>query len=443
MPTKENVPKDKASKSHLNVEFWPLNPKAFQNVMSPIRLMDEKNIRREVAHMKAAIGISVGVFILVVIGVGLLAYLNRPITKEAVNKKIEKRLTKILEKNDSLSSVLLTIHSGESGYFAQFAAGTKNHLSNQPAKVDSQYHSASVGKTMCAALVGMLVDEGKIGYDDKINTWLEDDILKGLFVLGGKDYSDGVTVQQLLNHTSGVGDYFEGPVKNGQTMLELITSNPDLSFTPQSLLAFTRENQEAVGRPGQQFYYSDTGYILLGLILEAIEGKRYSDILEEKLFEPLGMQDSYLMFYNDSQADILGVYVNGVDFSDKKALSVDWAGGGVVTTMNDILTFMRALEAGKILSDEAYKQMTDFTQRYDKGIYYGMGMMYFDFSEISFLLGSMTDVYGATGATGTYALYDKKKDTFYIANFGSLGFAEEGIKQLVQIKMIYDRMKVE
>lgn len=393
--------------------------------------------------MKIAIRILVGVIVLFVVGYAVLAYMNRPISKETVNEKIEKHLTEIVEQNDSLSSVLLTIHSNRTGYFEQFAAGTKNQTSDQPVQADSQYHAASVGKTMLAAVYGLLVDEGKISYDDKIDSWLDAGILKGLFVIDGIDYSGQVTLRQLLSHTSGVGDYFEGPVKSGESMLDRITSNPDLSFTPEQLIAFTRDNQGPVGRPGQRFYYSDTGYILLGLILEAIENKPYADILEERIFEPLGMKDSYLMFDHDEPSDIVGVYLNGIDFSDKNALSVDWAGGGVVTTMNDLLTFMRALENGTLLSDEVYRQMTDFNHRYEKGIYYGMGMMYFDFSELSFLLGSMTDVYGGVGATGTYVLYDKKKDTFFIANFGSLDFAEKSIEELVKIRMIYDRMIVE
>lgn len=393
--------------------------------------------------MKIGIRILVGVIILVVISFGVVAVMNRPIAKEVVTEKIEKHLTKVLEKNVSLSSALLTIYSNQTGYFEQFAVGTQNQFSDQPVQTNSQYHSASIGKTMCATVYGMLVDEGKISYDDKINSWLDADTLKGLFVIDGTDYSDQVTLKHLLSHTSGAGDYFEGQVKRGKPMLELISSNPDLSFTPAELIAFTRENQVPIGKPGQQFYYSDTGYVLLGLILEAIEEKTYSEILEERIFEPLGMMDSYLMFYNNEPSNILGVYLNGIDFSDRNALSVDWSGGGVVTTMNDLLAFMRALENGALLSDEVYGQMTDFNHRYEKGIYYGMGMMYFDFSELSFLLSSMTDVYGGVGATGTYVLYDKEKDTYFIANFGSIDFAEKGIEELVKIRMIYDRMIVE
>lgn len=89
--------------------------------------------------------------------------------------------------------------------------------------------------------------------------------------------------------------------------------------------------------------------------------------------------------------------------------------------------------------------MTDFSNIYTKGIYYGMGMMYFDFSELSLLLklSSMTDLYGGVGVTGTYMLYDKEKDTYFIANFGSLDYGEKGLEELVKIRMIYDRMNID
>lgn len=392
--------------------------------------------------MIIGIRILAGVIVIAALGCGWLAYMNRPISKKAVNEQINRHLTRVLKQNDSLSSVLLTISSERNGYHEQFAVGTRNRSVDEPARIDSPYHAASVGKTMCAAIYGMLVDKGKISYDETVSSWLEADLLEGLFVIDGIDYRDQVTIQHLLSHTSGLNDYFAGPVKSGKSMVEIITSDPDIPFTPEALITFTRDNQEPVGRPGQQFYYSDTGYVLLGLMLEAIEGKPYSDLLRETIFEPLGMRDSYLFNY-EKPAEVLGLYIDGTDYSSKKALSVDWSGGGVVTTMKDLLTFMRALEDGKLLSDEGYGRMTRFVHRYDKGIYYGMGMMKFDFSELSFLLGSMTDVYGAVGATGVYALYDKERDTYFIANFGSLGFAEKSIEELVKIRLIYDRMIVE
>ncbi len=393
--------------------------------------------------MKLVWKVLVGVVVLGVVGFGMLAYMNRPISEEKVREGIQSHLEKLVDENDSLSSVLLTIYSDKTGSHLQFATGTKSMSSDQPVQKNSQYHTASVGKTMNATVYGMLVDEGRISFDDKIGDWLDDDILEGLFVSNGTDYSHQVTIRHLLKHTSGIGCYFEDPVKNGKTMVELITDNPDLLFTPEELIAFTREHQNPVGKPQQQFHYSDTGYILLGLILEAIEGKPYSDILEERIFEPLDMKDSYLMFYHDEPADILGLYLNGIDFSGRNALSIDWSSGSIVTTMDDLLTFMMALVNGDLVSDEVYQQMTDFSESFDKGIYYGMGMMYFNFGELSLLLRSMTNVYGGMGSTGTYMFYDKEKDTYFIANFGSTDFTEKSIQELIKIRMIYDRMITE
>ena len=221
--------------------------------------------------MKLRWKILVGIIVIGIIGFGVLAYMNRPISEEAGREKIQNHLEKLVDKNDSLSSVLFTIYSGRTDYLLQFATGTKSLSSEQPVQTDSQYYTASIGKTMNARVFGMLVDEGRISYDDKIGTWLDDNILEGLFLFDGKDYCDQVTVKHLLKHTSGIACFFEDPVKSDKTILEMIIDNPDLLFTPEELIAFTRENQEPVGKPGQQFNYSDTGYFLLGLILEAIE----------------------------------------------------------------------------------------------------------------------------------------------------------------------------
>jgi D-alanyl-D-alanine carboxypeptidase len=84
--------------------------------------------------------------------------------------------------------------------------------------------------------------------------------------------------------------------------------------------------------------------------------------------------------------------------------------------------------------------MTDFASEMEPGIRYGAGMMQFRFSELSPLLFSMTDVRGAVGATGTYALYDPTSGSHYVANYGSLDAAEKAIEQLIEIRLLFDRL---
>lgn len=361
----------------------------------------------------------------VVGGVATVAVLNRPLSRDELHDAVEERLQQVVDEGNGVSGVLFTVARGDDIH--EFAVGD--------AELSSQFHAASVGKTMLAAVYGQLVDEGVVAFDDPIDTWLDAETLEGLF-----ENPDAVTIEHLLGHTSGIADYFEGPVTSGAAMLESIAADPDQLFTPRDLLDFTRERQTPAGAPGERFAYSDTGYIVLGLALEAIEGNPYGDVLAERLFEPLGMSSSYLMTDFGASSGILPIDVNGIDLSTRNALSVDWAGGGVVTTTTDLLTFLRALEDGEIVSAQVHARLTDFVSEYQTGIRYGLGVMQFRFSELSPLLFSMTDVHGAVGSTGTFALHDPTTDTYYVANFGSLAYSEKAIEQLIEIRLLFDRL---
>lgn len=390
---------------------------------------------------KIAWGVTGGVLALALAGVATLAFLNRPLSPAEFDQAVEKQLRAAVDGDPTLSSALFTIYSTKNDRLHEFAVGTTHADSDEPAQIDSRYHSASVGKTMLATVYGQLVDEGTVSLDDPVDTWLDDATVAGLFVVDGTDHAAEVTLGQLLSHTSGVADYFEGPVTSGQPLLAQIAANPDLTFTPTDLLAYSRDRQQPVGVPSAQFAYSDTGYILLGLALEQIEQKPYAQILDDRLFTPLGMTDSDLMTEFGTSPGILSITLDGIDLSDRNALSVDWAGGGVVTTMRDLLTFSRALHEGELVSKESLAVMTDFAYEMDPGIRYGQGMMQFRFSELSPLLFSMTDLHGAVGASGTFALYDPSSENYYIANFGSLDYAQKAIEQLVEIRLLFERLQ--
>ncbi|WP_205618674.1 serine hydrolase domain-containing protein [Leucobacter chironomi] len=381
-----------------------------------------------------------GLLALVLIGAGALAVMNRPLSRAEVDRSIEAQLRAAVESDAGLSSALLTIYSADDDRLMQYAVGSERPGSPEPAGVDSRYHSASVGKTMLATVYGQLVDEGVVDFDDPAANWLDDGELAGLFTVDGVDHAAGITLGQLLSHTSGVADYLAGPVVSGPTMLEEIAADPDRIYAPADLLAVSRERQQPIAPPGQAFSYSDTGYVLLGLALERIEGKPYAQILDDRIFAPLGMSDSEFMTEFGPGRGILALDVSGVDLSERGALSADWAGGGVVTTMHDLLRFTRAFEQGDLLSAPTRAELTRFEQEIEPGIRYGKGIMQFRFSELSPLLFSMSDVRGAVGATGSFALYDPSSDTYYIANFGAMGYDQEAIEQLVDARLLVDRL---
>ena len=387
--------------------------------------------------------ISIG--LVIALGLTVLLISNRPLTKQEATAAIEKALEKEVTGNDEITSALMTIHSDKTGFHQSFALGKTGEALTEPVDTGMRFHSASIGKTFTATIYGMLRDERSIDYDDKITDYLGEDVLEGLFVVDGVDYREEVTLKQLLNHTSGAGDYYEDPVREGHTLQELMLLKPDKLWTPMELIDFTRHRQQAVGKPGETFHYSDTGYILLGLILESIEGKEFHEILHERILDPLNMEDSCLMFKSKAavQPDrpILEAWLQGHDISTYNSLSIDWSGGGIVTTTDDLLTFFRAFHDGHLVSPDTMEIMKTFDHQYAEGIYYGLGMMSFQFEELSFLLQGMPPVYGGVGDTGCFMLYDSLNDTYYIANFGSIGYTEKSIMALINVMNIYGRIQ--
>ena len=309
---------------------------------------------------------------------------------------------------------------------------------NQP------YHIASIGKVFTAVLIQMLAERGFFSIADLVHLLLPPGALERLFVYQNIDYAQQVTIEHLLGHTSGIADYFEGGVSGGKSFLDDVLSNPQFHWTPQKMLDFTRENQKAVGIPGKVFNYSDTGYVLLGLIIEVVTGKSFAKNLEEGIFRPLEMPDSYLMFYsepiNTPKQNIEKIWFNDMEISRFESLSCDWAGGGIISTTADLLKFNQALRSGRLVQRSAVETMDTCTHKFRPGIYYGLGMMEIRFSEFFFLLGRLPKIKGHIGILSTQMFYDPPRDAHIITNFGSNTRMVECFKALIEIENTLQRM---
>ena len=298
------------------------------------------------------------------------------------------------------------------------------------------YHAASVGKVFVVALLVQMADEGKLSLDQKISELLTAEDFEGLYVINGKDYSSEVTVRQLASHTSGINDYFESKSSNESSFIDQVITDSDHIWTPDELLDYTRRYQKAVAIPGTKFFYSDTGYIMLGKVLEKVSGLSYGDLLSKRIFEPLAMEGSYL--YGQSVSHklqaIAPLYVKGVDISSMKSLSCDWSGGGVITTTDDLLRFQVALHTGKF--GNLVAEQAGFPNKFRRGIDYGFGMMQLHFSDFFFLLRGLPNMTGHIGITATHMFYDDVNDVHYILNFGSEKRMVESFKILIKIIQI-------
>jgi D-alanyl-D-alanine carboxypeptidase len=286
---------------------------------------------------------------------------------------------------------------------------------------NQSFHSASIGKVFCATLVMMAIEEGKISLDTRVFDLFNEGKLNDLFYYKNVDYQKEVTIEQLLGHTSGVNDYFEGKTSNHPKFMNTLISQKDHIYTPDELLDFTKKYQKAVGKPGQKFLYSDTGYLLLGFILEKIYDETYASLLKTRIYEPLGLENTALCFHDEKfNPHLLApILFKGVDMHLANSLSCDYAGGGLQTTTNDLALFLKGLFNEKLISKQSLQYMMEPRNNFHGIMRYGLGMIEIDFQRIVPWMRNYPKLYGGLGSLAVHAFYDPINDDVYIMNLGS------------------------
>jgi len=273
-----------------------------------------------------------------------------------------------------------------------------------------------------AVLVFMLIEKNRLNLNDKINKYLPSKMLENLFVYKGIDYSNNVTIMNLLGHTSGCSDYFEDKVIKGNKFKNVFFSEPDKFWTPEMTLEFVQNNQKAVGKPSECFHYSDTSYNLLGKIVEFITNRTFQENLHDLIFNHLQMDDTYLMYRSVPKNEIKSIekiWLKNREISNYKSLSCDWAGGGIISTVSDLLKFSLALQNGKLINNELLTLMKEPIRKYRNGMYYGLGQMSINFKEMTFnLVRNLPNFYGHSGLFSTQLYYEPNTNVHIIINLG-------------------------
>lgn len=370
--------------------------------------------------------------LLIILMAVLMVGSNKPLNRQDFKLEAEKVIEKYSRKK-KYDIAMCGIDSASKKLKLEHAVGI-------PA--DTPFHLASVGKTFTATLLFILEEQGVLSLNDSISKFMDSDTTSDLFMYENTDYSTKVTVRQLLEHTSGVADYIEDENLNGPDMRNIIAENPDKKFTVQELITFTKDNQKAVNAPGMQFHYSDTGYLLAGLIAEKATGIKFHQLLSEYIFDPLKMENTYMPFRSSPASGIkkmAPIDFEGTDLTNKKALTVDWAGGGIVSTINDLHIFNHALFNNELISTDSLSKMLECGNSYMKGIDYGIGVMKYRFEEFFFLLKSLPHLSGHMGALGTQLFYDSETKSSFVLNLGSTRGTEDSVKLLIELMLLFQR----
>lgn len=257
------------------------------------------------------------------------------------------------------------------------AAGVADPETGQPISCDMPFQIGSNTKMMTATVILQLKEEGALTLDDRLAVHLPE-------IAAGFPNGDVITLRQLANHTAGVFSYTDNAPDGAPGIMEGDIADPEAlrrGFTMTELLNFAIEHGEPSFPPGAegQWAYSNSGYILLGLIIEKIEARPIAEVFKARLFDPLGMKDT--VYWNDVPSPELGLpraYL-GIPFDVE---TTDWnmsqaaAAGAVVSTAADMHVFIRALMSDVLFTaPDTFDVMQDTVPTGSPGIpAYGIGL---------------------------------------------------------------------
>lgn len=236
--------------------------------------------------------------------------------------------------------------------------------------------SGSVGKTYVSAVAMQLIHEGKFSLDDKVSKYLGDEAWYGRL-----PNAQDITIRQLMTHTSGLVRY----EFNDKFLADLTASPPDRVWKPRELVAYLLDTP-APFAAGQGWDYSDTNYIVLGIIMEKVTGRTYLDMLRERVLRPAGLTRT---IPNESRTipGLANGYA-GADnpFGGNDAMLVDgrmsfnpqfeWTGGGISSTAEDLAKWGKYLYDGKAFDRSMMAPLLDgVPARLGPNTRYGLGVI--------------------------------------------------------------------
>ena len=252
------------------------------------------------------------------------------------------------------------------------AAGVASMEEATPIMPGDRLEIGSNSKSFTIVLLMQLQEEGVLSLDDPLSQWLPE-------WAGKIPNGEQMTLHQLAQHTSGIWDY-------GDAIIGEAAADPaklEQGYTPEELVQYAIDKGTPDFTPGEegQWNYSNTGYILLGMVIEKAAGKSLGDLYKARIFDPLDLKTAALIEGVPEPGEITDGYwwtddgkvSNTTDWN----VSQGWAAGGIAMTAEELLTYAKALSAGDLFQDpDSLTQMLTFDPNGMGGMApYGLGLM--------------------------------------------------------------------
>jgi D-alanyl-D-alanine carboxypeptidase len=335
------------------------------------------------------------------------------------SQKLEHIVNDIVSNNKLIRNCVLHIAKGDGTFTWSGAAGIANQADQIQITKETPVYLASITKIYTAAAIMKLYEQGSLRLDDKISKYLPQDLIQGINVYQGHDYSNEITIEELLAHTSGIPDYYNEKGKDGKTLFEIFKDDQQKRWSVEDQVARVRSDLVSKSFPGEKAIYSDTNYQLLGKIIEAITGKSFQTVLNEFLFIPLNLRHTWLTGHaalrEKSSVIVADVFSGDENITKMRSGTFYWADGGIISTAEEGAKFLRALKEGRIIKPATLEMMHHWNPIENTGLFqYGYGTMMINVPSFYGSAGNTLSFWGHMGSTGSFLYYSPGMD-LYIA----------------------------
>ncbi|MFJ8353464.1 serine hydrolase domain-containing protein [Bacillus paramycoides] len=272
----------------------------------------------------------------------------------------------VMQETVQLGTPGVLAKTSNNGKISSYTAGVADLSTKKPMKSDYRFRIGSVTKTFTATTVLQLVGENRVQLDDPIEKWLP-----GLIQENGYD-GNQITIRQLLNHTSGIAEYLKS--KDADIM------NSKKTYTAEEIVKIGLSLPPDFS-PGKGWSYSNTGYVILGMLIEKITGNSYAEEIEKRIIGPLDLSNTFLP---GNSTVIPGKnhargYMKIDEKSDLKDMtdynpSLANSAGDMISNADDLNKFFSSLLGGKLLKENQLKEMITTVPVEGKGVGDGYGL---------------------------------------------------------------------
>jgi CubicO group peptidase (beta-lactamase class C family) len=229
----------------------------------------------------------------------------------------------------------------------------------------TQFFIGSNTKSFTAHLVLMLLQQGLIALDDSI----------GKYVDFGSDTLNRVSIRSLMNMHAGLRGYLNDDVNYRDSIMLAVYENPASNFTPAALVEYAQVLNSELGLlPDTLFHYSNTNYVMLGMLIEQVSGKSYEQYVEEHIINPLGLQQTFMPVGGNHSGNVSKGYLIDKGSGSEAEISGNdmsyvWSAGGMISTADEICRWMQAVAAQTLLNSSSARWLYEGFDTGSGGIY--------------------------------------------------------------------------